>query len=169
MPKAALKKKYNDTPKRKEMRDILGRWAGVENFCKSTNEEIAWFQRRAGEVAELRARADIKVSGGRTSDPTAKTAEDLEKLQKDYERTVERGTADVNAEIRFKQAMDEILRENMTSEDMELIRMRFKRGWSWIMVSSKLCISEDGARKREGKILDKLGKKITVEKKSTEK
>lgn len=169
MNKKALAKKHNDTPKRKETRAILGRWAGVENFCKSTNEEIAWFQARAGEVAEMRARAEIKVSGGRTSDPTAKTAEDLEKLQEEYETTVANGTEKVSAEIRFKQEMDEILRENVTSEDMELIRMRFKRGWSWIMVSSKLCISEDGARKREGKILDKIGKKITVEKKSTEK
>lgn len=168
MNKKALAKKYNDPRERKETRRLLSRWGNVAEFCRQTNEEIGFFQARASEVSDLRARSEIKVSGGKTSDPTAQSVEDLEKLEKEYEQCVTDGRHQVQREIEFKWLMDEILKE-IDPEDRALLVMRYKKGWSWVMIAAKLCISIEGATKRERKAIDQIYKKIKVEQKSTEK
>lgn len=168
MNKKALAKKYNDTRERKEARLLLSRWGHVAEFCKQTNEEIGFFQRRASEVSDLRARAEIKVSGGKTSDPTAQSVEDLEKLEKEYDQCVTDGQREVEREIEFKRLMDEIVK-GIDPEDRDLLVMRYKKGWSWVMIAAKLCISVEGAAKRERKVIAQIYKKIQVNQKSTEK
>ena len=168
MNKKALAKKYNDPRKRKETRLLLSRWGNVAEFCKQTNEEIGYFQARVSEVSEMRARSEIRVSGGKTSDPTAQSVEDLEKLEKEYEQCVTDGKQQVKREIEFKRSMDEII-SGIDPEDRDLLVMRYKKGWSWVMIAAKLCISIEGATKRERKVIDQIYKKIKVEQKSTEK
>lgn len=168
MNKKALAKKYNDTRERKETRQLLWRWGHVADYCKRTNAEISFFQERVSEVSCLRARAEIKVDGGKQSDPTAQSAEDLEKLQESYAKCVTDGTKAVESEIAFKKLMDEIM-DGVSPEDRELLTMRYKNGWSWIMVASKLNITVEGATKRERKVIAQIYKKIQVNQKSTEK
>lgn len=168
MNKKALAKKYNDNHARKETRLLLSRWGHVAEFCKRTNEEIGYFQQRASEASELRARSEIKVSGGKTSDPTAQSVEDLEKLEKDYEQCVKDGQRDVEQEIALKRLIDEIIC-TISPEDRRLLTMRYKYGWGWVMVAAKLGISVEGTTKRERKAIDQIYKKIKVEQKSTEK
>ncbi len=166
MRKSALAKKYSDTPVRQETRRLLWRWGRTAGFCKQTNSEMQYFQDRVDEVSDLRARAQIKVRGGQTSDPTARAAEDLEKLEKEYAECVRGCSNEVTKAIQFKTAIDDIMRNDLLPEERELLTLRYKNGWGWIMIASKLCIEESCARKRERRALDKIARKMLVNQKS---
>ena len=165
MNKQSLEKKYNEPPERKEARRLLWRWGRVREFCAQTNSEILYFQERVSEVAELRARSEMKVTGGKTSDPTSKAAEDLEVLQKEYQAVVDKSIETVKSELEFKTVMDGIMFDELSQEDRDLLRLRYIKGWSWIMVAAKMCMAERTARNREQDAIDKIATKITVRQK----
>ena len=165
MKRTALAKKYNDTVERKEMRRLLWRWGRVNEFCLQSNQEMKYFQDRISEVGELCERAQIKVSGGKVSDPTESAVESLERLQREFESCVCECADTVHAELSFKALIDEIIQSDLLPEEKELLILRYKKGWSWLMISSKMCLAERTARNREQNALDKIAKKVNVRQK----
>jgi DNA-directed RNA polymerase specialized sigma24 family protein len=165
--KKALARKYNTNPVLKETRQQLARWGRVNLLCNRSNEEMKSYQDRTKEVEALISHTDMRVSGGVLPDPTANAVEHLEKIRTSYHQLVTSCADDIESATEFKLAMDAVMKEMLTPDDILMFKLHYEDGYSWTMIAFKMSLSVDGLYKRERQAVEALSQRIRISQKST--
>lgn len=143
---------------KKQVRDSLKKWAGVEETCKRAQDEIEGFEAYIEELRGIKGRVmDGMPKGTQTGSPTERAALAITEVMEEWGQAIKKISARIEKELAFKQAVDEALAE-LTEEEQKVITLRYKGRCSWVAIGLKIYGSEGTARRREGTAIKKLSR-----------
>ncbi len=148
---------------RRRARRMLWRWARATAYCACRHKDIEEYQELIDSAADIRPQQLTGMPhGGGTSDPTQRSAERIEKLKEIYALRIDELTGEIDEEIRFCMAIEEVVR-SFTFEEQSVVDMRYKREFNFEKIAERTRYSSRRVQQIEQSAVDKLRKHIAVD------
>lgn len=145
-----------DHEERRRVRRLLWRWARATSFCARRHKDIEEFQTLIESAADIRPQQLTGMpNGGGTSDPTGRAAERITRLRRMYEQRIEELTVEIDDEMRFCSAIDEIVR-SLDYEEQNVVDMKYKREFNFEKIAERTRYSTRRVQQIEKVAVDKV-------------
>ena len=152
---------------RKEIRHLLWRWGRAAQTCARKQKELQGYIDLMASVTDAHSTPLTGMpGGGKISDNTARAAEKLIFLEERYQNMIDILTKEIQDELEFQAAFDEILTCVKDPARM-IIDMRYKYVWSYEKIAKETSYSESRVKALEGIAIKKIEKNVRIGKVST--
>lgn len=150
--------------KRNSVRRLLWRWGRVESYCQARQREMTAYKETLEAACDVKPVAldGMPHGKGKPGDPTAVAAYNLDGMIDTLREQIESIADEITREVEYGRAIDAIVSE-LPYNQQNVIRMRYKEGWGWAYIAVKCVCSEGYTKNVEGKAIDTLSEKITVQ------
>lgn len=156
-----------DSNARKEIRRLLWRWGRVAVTCARKQKELQDYLDLIQSVSDVHSSPLTGMPGsGRVSDNTARAAEKLIFLEGQYQTLIDILTKEIEAEIRFRIDMDQVL-QHVEDPARTIVDMRYKYGWTFDKIARETSYSEASVKRLDGIAVNIVHKYVAVEKVDT--
>ena len=147
---------------RPQMRRLLWRWGRILEYCANKQREMQEFQDMIDAQAGLSVPTLTGMpQGGKAGNPTERAAIRLTELTDQYMRTIADLAEDCDIELKFKRAMDRLIKK-LPGEQQKVLELRYKGGHAWVYVALRMCFSEIRAKEIEAAAVDALMPDIDI-------
>lgn len=148
---------------RKKVRRLLWRWGRVTVYCARRQKDIAEFSELIDSIGDIKPQAITGMPrGSGISDPTQLSAEKLTAIKERYADWIGNLQTDVECELRFCSAMDDVIKILDVSETA-VIELRYKRGMQYPDIAKKTHYSDAQVENIERAAIDKLRELILTD------
>lgn len=156
-----------DRENRREIRRLLWRWGKVTATCARKQRELREYQDLIASVADVHSSPLTGMpGGGKISDATARAAERLIFLRGRYQEMIDILYRQIDEEIRFARAMDEVMNKIQLKE-RNILELRYRNTWSYERISMETHYSPAQVKRLENKGVTIIGKMISITKDDT--
>lgn len=98
--------------------------------------------------------------GSGTSDPVARSVEQMEQRRAEYQRELDEHDAEIRQRRAEQGAMDELMRLWLTDLQRQIIDLHYREGRSWEYIAGKLESNYERVRKQEYRAVTKISRRI---------
>lgn len=152
---------------RAAVRRLLWRWGCATQACRRKHDEIREYETLIEALHDLKPQKLTGMPHGTgKSDPTAMSAERVDKLRTAYLRRIDDIMADIDDLMIFSAVIDDILTE-FPADEREVVELRYRRFNGarkdlWTRTARQMSLSEDGAKKVERKAVDRMAGYVEI-------